>query len=155
MTSGLVYVTDQDPGITRKRRGRGFSYTAPDGTTIAGWSDIPGAKGCTPQSCAFRDHHADLLAAGADRVYGLSVQSTPDQQEAAERLHLPFALLSDQDLKLQRALGLPLLQAAGLTLLHRITFIIKDGVIAHVFHSITDTALNATDVLRRLEAQNK
>src|SRR5437867_10131308 len=76
-----------------------------------GWDSIPGARGCTPEACAFRDHHADLAAAGAD-VYGLSTQSTADQAEAAERLHLPFPLLSDEAARLgQTPLRLPLLAA--------------------------------------------
>ena len=78
-----------------------------------GWDEIPGARGCTPQSCAFRDHHADLLAAGAERVFGLSTQDTDYQREAAERLHLPFPLLSDAALRLTTALRLPAMLGGG------------------------------------------
>jgi peroxiredoxin (alkyl hydroperoxide reductase subunit C) len=79
----------------------------PDVALPEGWDMIPGARGCTPQSCAFRDHFAELKALGAQEVFGLSTQSTAYQQEAAERLHLPFALLSDEKLRLTEALCLP------------------------------------------------
>ena len=119
----------------------------PNEPAIEGWSEIPGAKGCTPQSCGFRDHFADLSNAGATHVFGLSTQTTEYQQEAVSRLHLPFPLLSDAQLILQQSLDLPVFEAAGLTLLHRVTLIIRDGVIEKVFHSITDPATNAADVL--------
>ena len=80
-----------------------------------GWDMIPGARGCTPQSCAFRDHFAELQARGVDRVYGLSTQDTAYQREAAARLHLPFALLSDDQLELTRAMRLPTFETAGMT----------------------------------------
>src|SRR4029077_14408525 len=89
-----------------------------------GWDDIPGARGCTPQSCGFRDHFAELKALGVAQVYGLSSQSTAYQREAAERLHLPFPLLSDADLKFTRALNLPTFTAAGMTLLKRMALVI-------------------------------
>ena len=78
-----------------------------------GWDEIPGARGCTPQNCAFRDHHAELLAAGAGRVFGLSTQDASYQREAAERLHLPFPLLSDAALRLTTALKLPVMLVDG------------------------------------------
>lgn len=117
------------------------------------WNAIPGARGCTPQSCAFRDHHADLLAAGAARVFGLSTQDTAYQREAAERLHLPFALLSDAGLALTRAQGLPTMTVAGMTLLKRMTLIVDDGVIAHVFYPVFPPDRNAGDVLDWLNAR--
>ena len=79
-----------------------------------GWDDIPGARGCTPESCGFRDLHAELLAAGAARVFGLSSQTSDYQREAVERLHLPFAMLSDEHLALAGALGLPTFTVAGM-----------------------------------------
>jgi peroxiredoxin len=116
-----------------------------------GWDQIPGARGCTPQSCAFRDHHSELISAGAARVYGLSVQTTAWQQEAAGRLHLPFALISDAQFQLTDALRLPTFEAAGLRLLKRMTFIIDDGRIVKVFYPVFPPDRNATDVMAWLE----
>ena len=100
-----------------------------------GWDQIPGARGCTPQSCSFRDHYQELQSLGAD-VVGLSVQSTEYQQEMADRLHLPFPVLSDEDYQFQQALRLPTFVAAGMTLLKRITLIANDGVIEAVHYPI-------------------
>jgi len=100
-----------------------------------GWDQIPGARGCTPQSCSFRDHYQELRTLGAE-VVGLSVQSTEYQQEMADRLHLPFLVLSDVDYRLQKALQLPTFVAAGMTLLKRITLIVNDGVIEAVHYPI-------------------
>ena len=95
-----------------------------------GWDEIPGARGCTPQSCGFRDHHAELTRLGVDHLYGLSTQDTAYQQEAASRLHLPFALLSDEALKFTKALRLPTFVISGMTLLNRMALIVDNGVIA-------------------------
>jgi len=111
-----------------------------------GWDAIPGARGCTPQSCAFRDHHAELHALGA-AVFGLSSQTTTYQTEAATRLHLPFALLSDADLRFATALRLPTFTVAGMTLFKRLTLIVEDGVIAQVFYPVFPPDRNAGDVL--------
>ena len=113
---------------------------------IPGWDQIPGARGCTPQSCAFRDHHAELTALGA-QVYGLSAQGTADQQEAAERLRLPFPLLSDEGLAFARALRLPTFGAAGMTLIKRITLIVRDGAIEKVFYPVFPPDKNAGEVV--------
>jgi len=113
------------------------------------WDQIPGARGCTPQSCAFRDHHAELTRAGA-RVFGLSTQDTAFQRAAAERLHLPFALLSDCQLLLTRALRLPTFRVAGVTLLKRFTLVVRDGVIEHVFYPVFPPDGHADEVLRWL-----
>ena len=94
------------------------------------WDMIPGARGCTPQTCAFRDLHKVMIAAGAARVFGLSTQDTAYQREAAERLHLPFPLLSDEKLALTKALRLPTMQVAGMTLIKRLALVIDDGTIA-------------------------
>ena len=118
-----------------------------------GWDGIPGARGCTPQSCAFRDHHAELIAAGADRVFGLSTQDTDYQREAAERLHLPFPLLSDAALRLTTALRLPVMLVGGTTLLKRMALIIEDGVVAHVFYPVFPPDQNAAEVLGWLRAR--
>lgn len=115
------------------------------------WDAIPGARGCTPESCAFRDHHAELAALGAD-VAGLSAQDTAYQREAVERLHLPFPLLSDQAGQLIAALRLPTFEVAGQTLLKRITLVLRDGVIEHVFYPVFPPDAHATEVLAWLRA---
>jgi peroxiredoxin len=112
-----------------------------------GWDLIPGARGCSPQSCSFRDHSAELKALGVVHLYGLSTQDTTYQREAAERLHLPFALLSDEHLWLAAAVGLPTFETAGLTLLKRVTLVIRDGVITHVFYPVFPPDRSATDVV--------
>ena len=117
-----------------------------------GWDDIPGARGCTPESCGFRDLHAELLAAGAARVFGLSSQSSDYQREAVERLHLPFAMLSDEHLALAGALGLPTFTVAGMTLYRRLTMIISDGAVEHVFYPIFPPNQHAQEVLDWLRA---
>ncbi len=118
-----------------------------------GWDEIPGARGCTPQSCAFRDHHAELVKAGAARVFGLSTQDSDYQREAAERLHLPFPLLSDAALRLTDALRLPVMLVDGARLLKRVALIIEDGRIVHVFYPVFPPDRNAADVLDWLRAQ--
>lgn len=120
-----------------------------------GWDLIPGARGCTPQTCAFRDHFSELKAAGADRVFGLSTQGTPYQREVAERLHLPFPLLSDESLQLTRALKLPTFETSGMTLLKRLTLVILDGRIEHVFYPVFPPDRNAADVLAWLSRTNR
>jgi peroxiredoxin len=101
-----------------------------------GWDMIPGARGCTPQSCAFRDEFGELKRLGVERVFGLSTQDTDYQREAAARLELPFALLSDRDLKLTAALRLPTFEKDGMTLFKRFTLVIDDGTITHVFYPV-------------------
>jgi peroxiredoxin len=117
-----------------------------------GWDHIPGARGCTPESCAFRDLMAELRAAGAARVFGLSSQSSDYQREAVSRLHLPFSMLSDEGLALAGALGLPTFQVAGMTLYRRLTMIITGGVIEHVFYPIFPPDRHAQEVLAWLRA---
>jgi peroxiredoxin/catechol 2,3-dioxygenase-like lactoylglutathione lyase family enzyme len=112
-----------------------------------GWDDIPGARGCTPQSCGFRDHFAELKALGVAHVFGLSTQDTEYQREAAERLHLPFPILSDADLQFTRALNLPTFKAAGMTLLKRMVLIIDDGVIGKVFYPVFPPDKSAAEVV--------
>jgi peroxiredoxin len=120
----------------------------------AGWDMIPGARGCTPQSCAFRDHFAELTALGADRVFGLSTQDTAYQREAAERLHLPFPLLSDAEHRLSRALDLPTFASAGTTLVKRLTLIMADGKIEHVFYPVFPPDQNAGEVIEWLSSRS-
>jgi peroxiredoxin len=118
----------------------------PDRDLPAGWDEIPGARGCTPQSCAFRDHHAELRALGA-RVFGLSTQDSAYQQEAAERLQLPFGLLSDEKLEFAGALDLPAFEAEGMTLVKRLTLVVEDGEIRKVFYPVFPPGRNAEEVI--------
>lgn len=110
------------------------------------------ARGCTPQSCGFRDLDSDLRATGVNHLFGLSTQDTAYQREAAERLHLPFALLSDEKLEFARALRLPTFQIAGMTLLKRLTLVIDDGRIAHVFYPVFPPDRSAEETLRWLQS---
>jgi peroxiredoxin len=125
-----------------------YPLTGRPGTDLPeGWDSIPGARGCTPESCGFRDHHQDLLAAGAVRVFGLSSQDTDYQREVVERLHLPFQMLSDPTLSLADALNLPTFETSGLTLYKRLTLIIRDGVIEHAFYPIFPPSEHPQQVL--------
>ena len=119
----------------------------PDQDLLPGWNAIPGARGCTPQSCAFRDHYQELKSAGASQVFGLSTQDTAYQREAAERLHLPFELLSDEKLAFARALKLPTFEVAGMQLIKRLALIARDGKIVKVFYPVFPPDRNAGDVL--------
>lgn len=132
--------------------GRSVVYTYPmtgrPGVALPeGWDMIPGARGCSPQSCGFRDHMADLRAAGAAHVFGLSTQDTPYQREAAERLQLPFPLLSDERLELAHAMRLPTLQVDGRTLLARSAWVVDEARISRVFYPVFPPDRNAGDVL--------
>jgi peroxiredoxin len=147
----------------------------PDREVPAGWNEIPGARGCTPQSCAFRDHFEELKRAGAAQVYGLSTQDTAYQREAVERLHLPFELLSDEKLALARALKLPTFEVDGMRLIRRLTLIACDRQIAgtprlegaiwgawrgepaivKVFYPVFPPDKNAAEVLAWLAAANR
>jgi peroxiredoxin len=112
-----------------------------------GWDSIPGARGCTPEACAFRDHHAGLAAAGAD-VYGLSTQSTAEQAEAAERLNLPFPLLSDEAARLAGPpLRLPSFEAGGRRRYRRLTMVVAGGRVEHVFYPVFPPDGHAAEVL--------
>jgi peroxiredoxin len=117
-----------------------------------GWDMIPGARGCSPQSCAFRDHYAELKDLGVDHLFGLSTQDTAYQREAAERLHLPFPILADELLKLTRSLRLPTFNVGGMTLLKRLTLIVDGGRITHVFYPVFPPDRNASDVVDWLKA---
>lgn len=120
-----------------------------------GWDAIPGARGCTPQSCAFRDHFADLTALGVTHLYGLSTQDTAYQREAAERLHLPFPLLSDAELKFAKALNLPTFEVEGMTLIKRMALVIDGGTVTHVFYPVFPPDKNAEDVIAWLQAERR
>jgi peroxiredoxin len=116
-----------------------------------GWDLIAGARGCTPQSCSFRDHHQELLDLGAD-VFGLSSQTTAYQQEMAARLHLPFEVLSDADLCFAKALRLPTFEAAGMTLIKRLTLILRAGLIEHVLYPVFPPDQSAVQTIAWLRA---
>lgn len=117
-----------------------------------GWDMIPGARGCSPQSCSFRDHFAELRDLGVQHLFGLSTQDSEYQREAAERLHLPFAILSDDKLAFSRAMNLPLFETSGMTLLKRFTMVIDDGVVTHVFYPVFPPDQSAADVIEWLKA---
>jgi len=134
-----------------KLKGRAVLYVyprtgVPGVDAPPGWDDIPGARGCTPQSCGFRDHFAALKALGVARVFGLSTQATGYQREAAARLHLPFPILSDAELALTRALNLPTFTTSGMTLLKRMALVVDDGVIVKVFYPVFPPDKNAAEV---------
>jgi len=112
-----------------------------------GWDQIPGARGCTPQSCSFRDHFADLKTLGVAQVFGLSAQDTGYQQEAADRLHLPFPILSDAELNLATRLHLPMFMTSGMTLLARMALVIEDGTIVKVFYPVFPPDKSAEEVI--------
>jgi len=127
-----------------------YPMTGRPGTPLPqGWEQIPGARGCTPQSCSFRDHYRELQELGAT-VYGISTQTSEYQQEAAERLLLPFALLSDADLSLTKALSLPTFDVEGKRLIKRLTLIIRNGTIVKVFYPVFPPDRNADDVIQWL-----
>jgi peroxiredoxin len=116
---------------------------------VDGWDAIPGARGCTPQTCGFRDLHAEFAALGA-RVFGLSTQDAAYQREMVERLHVPFPVLSDADLALTNAVRLPSMDVAGHTLIKRLAWIARDGAIERVFYPVFPPDRNAADVLAAL-----
>jgi peroxiredoxin len=125
----------------------------PDVALPDGWDQIPGARGCTPQSCSFRDHYQDLQALGAE-VIGLSVQTTEYQKEMANRLHLPFPVVSDVDYQFQKALNMPTFIAGGMTLLKRVTLIVNNGVIEGVHYPIFPSDSDAAWVMDYLKKYN-
>lgn len=122
----------------------------PDVSLPEGWDQIPGARGCTPQSCAFRDHYQELKCLGA-QVYGLSTQNTEYQQELRKRLHLPFELLSDCDLKFATLLKLSTFEVEGKQLIKRVALIAKNGKIIKVFYPVFPPDRNADEVVEWLQ----
>ena len=118
----------------------------------SGWNAIPGARGCTPQSCGFRDHFAELKALGVGALHGLSTQDTTYQREAVERLHLPFAILSDEDLKLTRGMRLPTFEVDGMVLLRRMAWVIDDGTLTKAFYPVFPPDRSAAEVVAWIQA---
>ena len=147
-----LVATDGSSVDLSKLEGRTIVYVYPrtgrPGQALpTGWDAIPGARGCTPQSCGFRDHFAELKALGVAQLYGLSSQDSAYQREAVERLHLPFAILSDAGLALARALKLPTFMVDGMTLIKRMAWVIDDGVITHVFYPVFPPDRSADEVV--------
>ncbi|MEH6445202.1 MAG: peroxiredoxin [Oceanospirillaceae bacterium] len=126
----------------------------PNQPPIKGWDQIDGARGCTPQSKGYGEYHSEIIAAGASRVFGLSTQSSEYQKEVVERLSIPFHILSDQKLKLAAALVLPTFEAAGMTLLTRITIIIENGNIKKIFFPVNEPSQNAVEVAAYLKSES-
>lgn len=124
----------------------------PDSPLLDGWDLIPGARGCTPQACAFRDHFLELKDLGVDFLFGMSTQTVEDQQEIVSRLHLPFPLLSDQSLAFSEAAKLPLFKTNGLVLLKRFTMILKEGRVQKIFYPVFPPDQNAADVIHWLRS---
>jgi peroxiredoxin len=124
----------------------------PDSAPLIGWNEIPGARGCTPQTCAFRDSYAEMKQFGVE-VFGVSAQSLTDQQEAHARLHLPFALLHDGELALTLALKLPTFEYEGLRLTKRLSIIARGGVIQKVFYPVFPPDKNAGEIIAWLSAR--
>ena len=125
-----------------------YPRSSPDHDDPDGWDAIPGARGCSPQGCAFRDHESELKVLGA-KVFGLSTQDVPYLQSEVARLHLPFQLISDSGLQLKRELSLPLLEMRvdGASFYKRITLVIRDGIIVKVFYPIFPPDKNAENVI--------
>jgi peroxiredoxin len=142
-SAGPVNVRDFEVVYVYPRSGR------PDVPLLPNWNETPGARGCTPQSCAFRDLYPELGV----RVAGLSVQSLDDQLEFAERNRMPFPVVSDPERKLGAALGLPTFEIAGLTLYKRITLVAQDGRIVKVFYPVFPPDANAGEVLAWLRSR--
>lgn len=129
-----------------------YPMTATPGQALPGdWDETPGARGCTPQACSFRDHKAELDALGAG-VYGVSAQTTAEQREAAGRLHLPYLLLSDVNFRLAGALGLPTFELDGRRFLKRVTLIAEDGIILKTFYPVFPPDQNVKEVVAWLWA---
>ena len=144
--------TSGPPVNLSKLKGRTVVYVyprtgVPGVDAPPGWDEIPGARGCTPQSCGFRDHFAELTRLGVAQLYGLSTQDTAYQKEAATRLHLPFAILSDEKLALTHAMKLPTFTTSSMTLLKRMALVIDDGKIAKVFYPVFPPDKNAEEVI--------
>ena len=150
----IVLVSTAGDPVDLSRLGPGltvlyvYPMTGTPGVALPeGWDEIPGARGCTPESCAFRDHYAQLREAGADAVYGISSQDLDAQREAAMRLELPYPLLADPDLALAAELRLPTFEAGGATRYRRLTMIVVAGRIEHVFYPIFPPDAHAGEVL--------
>jgi peroxiredoxin len=148
-SQGPVDVAELDVLYVYPRSGK------PGEASLPGWDAIPGARGCTPQSCAFRDHAAELAELGAPRVAGLSAQTFADQVEFAERNHMPFPVIADPELLLREALGLPTFEVAGHTLYRRLALVARGGRIEKVFYPVFPPDRNAQDVVEWLRGRQR
>jgi peroxiredoxin len=147
-TSGRDVVLATVPGWTVVYT---YPRTGEDGQAPPpGWDEIPGARGCTPQTCGFRDHHRELTELGA-AVFGMSTQTSDYQREMVERLHVPFEVLSDSDLEMVHALRLPTFTFRAMTLMKRVTMFFRDGVIEHVIYPVFPPDRSAEEAVRWLE----
>ncbi|WP_432070295.1 peroxiredoxin [Streptomyces sp. AA1529] len=153
---GLPHIEGRLVALDRLGDGRTVLYAFPRAARPrelpAGWDSVPGAAGCLQEACGFRDRHAELLTAGASRVFGLSGQDSPCQRELAQRLRLPFGLLSDPVLALAGALRMPVLEVGGRLFYRRLTLIVRAGAIEHVFHPVFPPDRHAAQVLDWLRA---
>jgi peroxiredoxin len=122
----------------------------PDRQLPQGWDDIPGARGCTPETCGFRDHHKDLAKLQTE-VFGISTQDTPYQQEMVKRLEVPFEVLSDEHMEFARALKLPTFTVEGMTMLKRLTLVARNGRIEQVFYPVFPPDKHAEEVIAWLK----
>ncbi|GJD29737.1 Peroxiredoxin Bcp [Methylobacterium adhaesivum] len=151
--------TDGTRVSLHRLKGRAVVYAYPrtgepgQPTLVPDWDAIPGARGCTPQACDFRDHHAGLVRRGVAHVHGLSTQTSAYQREVATRLHLPFSLLADPHGALTRAMTLPTFTAGGLTLLRRLTLVLDDGRVTKVFYPVFPPDRSAEQVIAWLDAR--
>lgn len=156
----IVLSATNGPAINlSKLTGRSVFYIyprtrVPGTSSLDGWDKIPGASGCTLQSCSFRDHARELMALGVDRLFGLSTQDSAYQREAADRLHLPFLILSDERLLLTQRLNLPTFKTSGQTLLKRMAWVVDHDRIAKVFYPVFPPEKNAEDVIAWLRASH-
>jgi len=144
--------TGGPPVNLSKLKGRTIVYVyprtgVPGVDAPPGWDEIPGARGCTPQSCGFRDRFAEIKTLGVANLFGLSTQDTDYQREAARRLHLPFPILSDAALKFGHAIKLPTFSVAGMTLYKRMALVIDSGTIVKAFYPVFPPDKNAAEVI--------
>ena len=129
-----------------------YPRTAAPGENVpAEWNEIPGARGCTPQACGFRDASDDFASHGVERIFGISTQDTAYQQELRQRVRLPYQLLSDEKLALVEALKLPTMNWEGRTLTRRQAMAVQDGEIVKVWYPVFPPDRNAGDVLEWLK----
>jgi peroxiredoxin len=154
----LPATSGENVRLDRLGQGRSVLYLYPltgraDLDLPEGWDTIPGARGCTTEACDFRDHHQDLLDAGASHILGISSQESDYQRELVGRLQLPFPMLSDTRMSLEDALGVPTFRADGMTLFKRLTLVIRNAVIEHVFYPVFPPNEHAQQVLAWLKTE--
>ncbi|KAF5378537.1 hypothetical protein D9615_007192 [Tricholomella constricta] len=128
---------------------------APGETVPESWNLIPGARGCTPQACSFRDTSAELRGLGVSHIFGFSTQDTAYQAELKERLHLPYDLLSDEELKWAEALKLPTFEWEGRRLVKRLAIAVEDGKIVKTWYPIFPPDRSAHEVIEWLKGAKK